>query len=439
MKMNKTTNNRGPKTHEGGAAVSFTPHQELRRAVTSCLLWENNFYESGVDIATRIADLVKKSDPQFVANLAVDVRSNFYLRHVPLYMCVQLARLGKLHHDTLCNVIQRADEITEFMALYWMDGKCPISNQVKKGLAKAFNKFDEYAFAKYNRKTDVTFKDVMFMTHPAPLNDDQVQLFKRIASDSLTTPDTWEVAISACKSAEEKTAEWTRLLSEGRLGGLALLRNLRNMEQAGVSRELIRESILNMNTNKILPFRFLSACRYSPSNADVLEKTMIRSLEEHEKLTGRTIVLLDNSGSMNAVVSSKSELTRRDAAGALAALLREICDDVQVYSFANSVVSVPNYRGFALIDAYKRTPGGGTYLGGAVQKINNECEADRLIIVTDEQSHDTVGTSKFDKSYMINVAGYQNGVGFGEYVRISGWSESIVRYIMEYEKLPTME
>lgn len=438
MKMNKTTTNRGAKTHEGGAAISFAPHQELRRAVTSCLLWENNFYENGIDIASRIADLVKKSDPQFVAELAVDVRTNFYLRHVPLYMCVQLARLGKLRSETLCNVIQRADEITEFMALYWMDGKCPISNQVKKGLAKAFNKFDEYAFAKYNRKTEVKFKDVMFMTHPAP-NEDQVELFKRIANDTLTTPDTWEVAISACKTAEEKTAAWTRLLSEGRLGGLALLRNLRNMEQAGVSRELIRESILNMKTNKILPFRFLSACRYSPSNADVLEKAMMRSLEEHEKLSGRTIVLLDHSGSMHAQVSSKSELTRSDAAGALAVLIREICDDVQVYSFANDVASVPNYRGFALIDAYNRTPGGGTYLGGAIQKMNDELEADRLIVVTDEQSHDTVRASKFNQSYMINVAGYKNGVGFGDYVRISGWSESIVRYIMEYEKLSLTE
>lgn len=431
--LNKRTAGTGRKTFEGGAAIaSRGDAAELRRAVACCLLWEDQFYESGVDIAQRIEGLVKKTDPVAVASLAVEARSVMNLRHVPLMLCVGLARRGELKAETLTAVIQRPDELCEFMAIYWKDGKCKLSNQAKKGLASAFAKFNEYQLAKYNRDRAVKLRDVMFLTHPKPVDEAQADVFKRLAEGTLATPDTWEVALSG---GADKKGAWTRLLKENKLGGMALLRNLRNMEQAGVDRKLVRDSVANMRTDRILPFRFISAARYAPNLEDVLEKAMLKSLSEAKKLAGHTVLLVDNSYSMvGAKVSQRSDLSRQDAAGALAILLREICDDVTVLAFSNSVTAVPNRRGFGLAESIKRTPCSGTSLGAAVRHAN-AIESDRLIILTDEQSRDTVGAAKADKAYMLNVGSYRNEVGFGAWTRITGWSESITRYIAEVESM----
>ena len=169
--LNKKTEGTGRKTFEGGPAIgSRGAGVELRRAVSCCLLWENQFYESGQEIGDRIAELVGKTNADEVAQLAVEARSVFNLRHVPLLLCVELARLGKLRAETLKAVIQRPDELSEFMAIYWRDGKCKLSNQAKKGLADAFGKFSEYQLAKYNRDRDIKLRDVMFLTHPKPVS-----------------------------------------------------------------------------------------------------------------------------------------------------------------------------------------------------------------------------------------------------------------------------
>jgi hypothetical protein len=117
------------------------------------MLFEDAFYESGVSISDRIASLVEKVEPAAVAALAIEAREKMKLRHVPLWLVRHMARLPKHKAyvaETLARVIQRADELSEFVSLYWLDGKQPLSAQVKKGLAKAFKKFDEYQLAKWN-------------------------------------------------------------------------------------------------------------------------------------------------------------------------------------------------------------------------------------------------------------------------------------------------
>jgi 60 kDa SS-A/Ro ribonucleoprotein len=167
------------RTHEGAPAVAISPEQALRRSVLSCMLWEGEFYEDGVQIAGRIRELVPQVDAGKVAALAVEARERMKLRHAPLLLVREMARLAThraLVAETLTRVIQRADELSEFVAIYWAGGRQPLSAQVKKGLAAAFSKFDEYALAKYDRAGAVRLRDVLFLSHPRPADEAQAAL-----------------------------------------------------------------------------------------------------------------------------------------------------------------------------------------------------------------------------------------------------------------------
>jgi 60 kDa SS-A/Ro ribonucleoprotein len=420
------------RTHEGAPAKRTTLELRLRRSVLACLLWEDQFYEDGVAIAGRISDLVPTVDAERVAALAVEAREQMKLRHAPLLLVREMAR-HKTHRalvaETLARVIQRADELAEFVAIYWQHGRVPLSAQVKKGLAAAFTKFDEYALAKYNRPNAVKLRDVLFLCHAKPLNEAQAALWKRLVAGELATPDTWEVALSA---GADKREAWERLLAERKLGALALLRNLRNMHDADVHEELVVDALRSMKGDRVLPFRFIAAARHAPQWEAAIEQAMFAGVAGREKLWGKTILLIDVSGSMVAPLSRRSEMLRTDAAYGLAVLLREIGEDVSVYSFSDELKRIPARRGFALRDAIDASqPHGGTYLGKALSEITEPY--DRLIVITDEQSHDTVPSPKAN-GYMINVASFKNGVGYGKWTHIDGWSDSVIEYIRELER-----
>ena len=451
MQVNTPVRRPAVVTHEGAPARSLSPEHELQRSLMCCLLWEDEFYESGDAIAARIAGLIPKCRPEFVAGLAVTAREAMKLRHAPLLVVREMARLP-LHKglvaQTLERVIQRPDELTEFLAIYWKEKRQPLSAQVKKGLARAFRKFNEYSLAKYDRDGAVKLRDVLFLSHSKPKDAtikftklerkgkdeydlaEHEQLYKRVVDRGLTTPDTWEVELSA---GGDKLASWIRLLAEDKLGALALLRNLRNMMEAGVEDAAIRKALVALKPERVLPFRFIAAARYAPRFEPELEAAMLRSLESAEKMKGHTALLVDVSGSMNEKISQKSDLTRLDAACGLAMLCREVCESVGVYTFSNSVVECPPRRGFALRDAVVNSqPHSGTYLGQAVQAVNAQRKFDRLIVLTDEQSADPVGKSA-GLGYMVNVASNKNGVGYGPWVHIDGWSEAIIDYIRAFE------
>jgi 60 kDa SS-A/Ro ribonucleoprotein len=419
------------RTHEGGPAKAISPEQALRRSVLACMLWEDEFYEDGVQIAGRIRELVPKVDAAKVAALALEARESQKLRHVPLLLVREMARHAthrSLVAQTLARVIQRADELSEFMAIYWADGRAPLSGQVKKGLAAAFTKFDEYALAKYDRAGVVRLRDVLFLCHAKPNDADQAGLWRRLIEGNLFVPDTWEVALSG---GGDKRAHWERLLAERKLGALALLRNLRNMKDAGVDEEAVIRALSAMKTERVLPFRFLAAARYAPQWEEPLEQAMYRSLAGREKLAGRTVLLIDTSGSMDAPLARRSEMHRMDAACGLAVLLREVCDAVEVYSFSDKLVRVPSRRGFALRDAIVSSQAhAGTQLGHALSGLREAY--DRIIVITDEQSHDRVPAPR-GRGYVINVASARNGVGYGAWTHIDGWSEAVVDYIRGLE------
>ncbi len=421
-------------THEGAPARRLTAEQELRRSVLACLLWEDQFYEGGVEIAGRIKELVPKVKAEAVAALAVEARTSTKLRHAPLLLVREMAR-HKTHRalvaETLARVIQRADELAEFVAVYWKDGRVPLSAQVKKGLAAAFPKFDEYALAKYDRPGPIKLRDVLFLSHAKPRDRAQAELWKRLVEGKLATPDTWEVALS---SGRNRRTAWEQLLRDEKLGALALLRNLRNMREASVDEELVLGSLRNMNPGRVLPFRFLAAARHVPDWESAIEEAMLRSVAVQEKLPGRTVLLVDVSGSMIAKLSGRSEMLRTDAAYGLAILLREIAEKMMVYTFSDKLVKVPPRRGFALRDALEASqPHQGTLLGQALTGITEEY--DRILVMTDEQAHDRVPPPR-GKGYVINVASYKNGVGYSKWIHIDGWSASVVEYIRELERMP---
>lgn len=111
------------RTHEGAPADAAPAYLELRRSVLSCMLWENEFYESGAQIATRVKELCHRVTASQLANLAIKARTDYKLRHMPLFLARELVRHKNaepgLVAGTIEAVINRADEVAEFMAIYW--------------------------------------------------------------------------------------------------------------------------------------------------------------------------------------------------------------------------------------------------------------------------------------------------------------------------------
>lgn len=457
-KLNTKTKKSQPKqyTHGGNVASNVCKAEELLRSVTGYLLWEDQFYEDGTTIADRIADLIPQVRAEKVYEIALKARNEMYLRHAPLFIVREMAR-----HNThkayvgqaLYDIIQRADELSEFLALYWKDGKEPISSQVKKGLAKAFTKFDEYQLSKYNRDSSIKLRDVLFMCHAKPQHRAQADLWKRLVSNELTVPDTWETNLS---SGKDKKETWSRLLRENKLGGLALLRNLRNMEEAGVDENLIISAIESNNFNKVLPFRFVSAATHAKRFEDTLERAMFRSLTQRPKLAGKTVLVIDVSGSMyGSRLSGHSEMNRARLAATLGAFVREVAERPAIYATAGSdgarvhkTEMVPARRGFALVDAIynvsDKLGGGGIFLKQVCDYVKTkERNADRIIVITDEQDCDSGNEnhpSKADafgtKNYIINIASSEKGIAYNQkWTHINGWSETVLDYIREYEKI----
>lgn len=438
MKMN--TKPPALKTHEGVVAKRITAEQQLRRSVMSCFLWEKEFYEDGQSIVDRIKSLCETLPLETLSAIAIEARNVAHLRHVPLLIVREMARRGggRIIGDTLTEVIQRADEIPEFLALYWLDGRRPLSKQVKLGIANAFHKFDEYQLAKYNRDGAVKLRDALFLSHAAPQSPEQEALFKRLAENQLATPDTWEVALSA---GADKKETFERLIREGNLGYMALLRNLRNMLEAGVDLKLMAEAILTRKgSHRVLPFRFTAAARACPVMEPHLDRALMENIRNSPMLGGTTIVLVDVSGSMGAKLSERSDMSRRDAAATLGSVIN--AERLRVFTFSSRTVEVPPRLGMAGVDAIIRSQShNSTNLREAVQMVNG-MKHDRLIVITDEQAgragawggHAHVPDPVAERAYMINVASAQNGIGYGKWVHIDGFSENVIRFIHEFER-----
>ena len=445
----------------------------LRRAVMACLLWENTFYESGESGAKNIKSLIAQVEPEKVAQIAIEARTQQKLRHVPLFIAREMARLNThkyLVGGLLPRIILRPDELTEFLAMYYKDGRQPLSKQVKVGLAKAFDRFNEYQLAKYNRADAIKLRDVAFLVHPTANGQSRGDkspsvhkgnytrgsvvrhadsLMSKLINGNLEVPDTWEVQLSA---GSDKKATWERLIAEKKLGGLAFLRNLRNMEDAKVDPKVIVKGFETVNPGWLLPINYLSAAKAAPKWEREIEGMMLRGLGSMPKLPGYTIVVVDVSGSMGQHVSGKSDMSRLHAGAAMAMLATEVCERVAVYATAGNdgarvhqTQAIKPRRGFGLIDEIEssahRLGGGGIFTRQCLEYIKeHERETpDRIIIFSDSQDCDFPGkqTPKpFGKrNYIVDVSSHAHGINYAGVwtAEVSGWSEYFLNYIAALE------
>ena len=206
--------------------------------------------------------------------------------------------------------------------------------------------------AKYDRDGAVKLRDVLFLV-----------------AGELESPDTWEVSLSTGK---DKKATFERLLREGKLGGMAVLRNLRLMLAAGVAPKLIRER-LSQGVARALPFRFVTAARQAPRLEDSIEEAMLKGIAGLAKLKGSTGLVVDVSGSMNYKLAKKGETTRMDAAAGLAILLREKAEEFAIATFSDTCVELPARLGFVLRDAIVESQAhGGTLPEAGARRAERE-------------------------------------------------------------------
>jgi hypothetical protein len=220
-----------------------------------------------------------------------------------------------------------------------------------------------------------------------------------------------------------------------------------------VERNLIRDALLTgAPYSRALPFQFVAAAKAAPKLEEVLDEAMLLSVRAMPKLGGRTLLVVDVSGSMASSLGERSTLDRIEAAGALAVLARERCEDVTVYATAGSDMKqvhatavLPARHGFALVgalnEAKSKLGGGGIFLKQCMDYIQqHEGEPfDRVLVFTDEQDCDhkanpntapRLGT----RNYIMNVATYKHGIGSeGGWDRISGFSEGVLDWIIGEE------
>lgn len=440
----------------GVYAAKQSNYQLLRRVTLANLLWENCAYIDGVSIVDEIVRLIPLCDANDVANLAIECRLVQKLRHTPLFIAVEMCKYKEtIKHvgRVLPLIITRADMLTDFLALYWREGKKPLANQVKKGLAAAFNNFDEYQFAKYDRDTKIKLRDVMFLCHPKPKDDKQKELFNRIANRNLKTPDTWEVALSR---GDNKKETWTRLIGERKLGGLAFLRNIRNMQDAHVEHNVIVSGLKDMKGGMLLPLDYLKAARINSNFEGYIEEKMIDSYKNLPKLPGKTLFIVDVSGSMGSLTSGSSSFSRLDQACAMAMLAVNQCEDYKLVATAgddaerkgaHEYIEYPQ-KGFGIAKQISSTQNNIGWGGIFTRQCLEWCEDkfkdekfDRIIIFSDSQDCDYESKripKPFGKyNYICDISTNKKGVNYKGCwtAEISGWSEHFITYIAALEGL----
>jgi hypothetical protein len=453
--------------HEAGAKQGFAPEVELKRLMQTCLLGEKSFYLEGAEIEARLRELVKAVHPQLAVREAFLARTSTGLRHAPLVVFDELARLrapGKVE-ASLLRVLRTPKDALDLVALYWRDGKKPLPAAWKRAIRQKFQEWTPYQLEKYGtlRNVKVRLRDLLFLTHPKPValwkhglrvaeEEDLAKAegravrpvepevdpiyaatFKALADDTVKAPDTWESRLS--EPGADKRVVWEDMLAGETLGEVALIRNLRNMTAVGVDPDLIVAAVERASGALLWPHQVYLAAEYAPPLAvPALERLALRSCGELPKLPGRTAILVDVSGSMVAPVSDHGTTSRARVAAVLASVLAEVCERSLLVGFHTAVEQLPDpeARGVELARALASLPSGGTDVPKAVYWALGQSEVDRVVVLTDEQSQFALTGRPRLPVAIVNLAPTMRGLTTeGAVVRINGWSGGVVRYLIE--------
>ena len=447
-KTTKTTN------HEGGVAYSLTPQTELYLFVCSALL-ADKFYEKESEQIDRLRKLILQVKPEFVAKLCIYARKEMHLRSISHVLVVELAHVHKgLAKKVIPKICERADDMTEILAYQLATYGKPIPNQIKKGLALAVKNFDEYQLAKYSRDTAVKIKDVIFLAHPK-----RTELTDKVVKDTLEVPYTWEVQLSEKGNKEEV---WRELIVSGKLGYMALLRNLRNILQVTNDGKLIQhiaeriQDAEQVHRSKQLPFRFWSAYKQLQAVANPYVDMILNALAEacnhsakNLKLHGACFIVADVSGSMQHPISEKSSIERIEIGLVMSGIAKQISEFSMAGVFGDIFMlkNYPKGSPFMPVINYREGEAGYSTNGYLAIRFLNEqnIKVDNILIFTDNQMWDSVNGgnhiqhefSEYRKNvnpavklFCFDLAGYST-VQFpeGSVYLIGGWSEKVFEYI----------
>lgn len=458
QKTMRTTN------HEGNAAYAMPDRLKLVTQVLTSFFNEKKFYGDNSDEIKETIKRVIKDDPQFVSNLAVFARREFNMRSIAHVLTSYLAHEpeGKPYvRSTVKGISLRGDDVTELMSFYLKEFGKPIPNSLKKGIGDAMKTFDEYTLAKYKGSgKSVKMRDLLCLCRPKPIDYYQEQLWKRCLEDNLATPITWETQLSANGNNKET---WEKLIAENSVGYMALLRNLRNIMKAEPSNiDKVFAKIADpvaVRKSKQLPFRFLSAysaIRDLPWNGKAiaaLEKAVNESIANLPKIPGRTVIAIDESGSMAQPISGNSEVSAESIAILLGIIASRICEEAIVYTFDDNIRKLyVDPHGEILNQASNfEADGCWTDVGIVFREMTREkIIADRVIILSDNECNDRRYRNnpvQFAADayrcamhsniwvHAIDLRGYGTQQFSGSKTNIlAGWSEKVFDFILLAEQ-----
>jgi hypothetical protein len=463
----KTTN------RSGHVAYSMSDKEHFVSAVLTTTFGEPKFYGSTDNDIVRLATVCAANEPEFLCKLACFARNEGNMRSVSHVLTAVIAREAREYtRTTIRNVVIRPDDITEIMSCYAsMYGK-PFPNAMKREIASVIQRFDEYQLAKYNGgNKELKLRDVLRIVHPVPKDEQTAALMGKVLSDTLETPYTWEVELSERGNTKEV---WNELIASGKVGYMALLRNLRNIVKAGACLTPVLARLSDpeqVRRSRQLPFRFYSAYRallteklMTPEIHTALEAALCASVANMELIPGNTLIAVDVSASMRNPISAKSEVRSCDIATLMGAIASRMCNNATVCYFDyRGSWSVNGRRGYR-IEKYAKDEsilkicfknafsGGGTDMSLPMRYALANAQTqtrpfDRVIYFSDNECNcgrDTVQSladlyrTYFNQNFWVHAVdleGYGTQQFCGEkFNLLAGWSDNVLPFIMLAER-----
>ena len=447
-------------TYEGGLAFEREPKTELFLLAVSNMVGEDTFYEDAQGRDRRFASLVQQVtvlDPAWMQKFIPWLRNGANMRSAAIVAAAEYAAVhGPNRRKVVDSAMARADEPGEFLAYWKLQHDGWPAGGVKRGIGDAINRlYTERAALKYNGTGRVyRMADVIEIVHPKPESEYNREMIKLLRDDRfgkepialaripsifpllrghlaweqaghplpkpgepLPAGVTWEELSSHHKTDK---AFWEAVIPN--MGYMALLRNLRNFDEAGISDEVAR-SVANrladpaeVSKSRQFPLRFLSAWTAAQSMnwGAALERALQASLDNLPSLAGRTLILIDNSGSMfGRGYSARGSMQRYQSAGVFGLALAQRAESADVYVYGYEAQRCEVSPGSSILRRVERMEDlGGTQTWQSLNKTYNG--HDRVVILTDEQAH----YGRPDNSikcpvYTFNVAGYAQGWASG--------------------------